>query len=291
MKSELHKALTLLINEDREAAVSVLRDAILEAAKDIKQKLDEEDDLEIVAPEDDLDDIEVDEVEGAEFDGDEVEVDDEVEVEEEPEIEDVVDRIEDVEAHIAELQAEMDRLRGEEVLDDVDGEEEIEVEDEIVSEEDFTSEFETLDADFDDFDLDAEVDFDIDLEEGKSFRHSEDDDEEVDFTAKRKASKEDRAARRREYNHEREDELVESIGEKVAIPANKEGRLAGTSKTVAVKKNSTLPKQEPVIKTEAEPIKTVGGKTKNPTAPKKPKLDVEIKNVKNAPHVKVIGKK
>lgn len=123
----LEQALELLINEEHDAASDLLHTVMVEKARSLYEELvdedfggDEKEDFadEIEA---DKDEIEADEIYDGE-EGDE-ESEDDVEVEDDDSVDDeeVEDRLEDVEASLAELRAEFDSLMGGDA--DVEGDE------------------------------------------------------------------------------------------------------------------------------------------------------------------------
>lgn len=218
MDKKLTLILESLVNDDRSEAERLLHDLIVELARKINSKIEAEAvdavddfaDIEIMGESEEFADVELDsegEVDG-EIDGEEAEdVDGEGE-EEDLSLEGLDDRIDDLDAQIAALQAEIDGLSGEDAIDDIDGDEFVEGKSFRHSEDE--DEFDVkanrrASADLrkgrkpTDVELEETV---IDMEtgdevsEGKSFRHS--DDEEEDVTAKRKAGAERRKDRKPE---------------------------------------------------------------------------------------------
>lgn len=142
-REKLEQVMDLLINEEHEAAEELLHQVMVEKAREAYENLVEEDfggDMK----DDFADDIEadVDEIEADEVFDDEGMDDEEMEVDLDDEGEEVEDRVEDLEAALADLRAEFDALMGgDEVLGD-----------------------EYDDAEMD-MDMEVDMDMDMDMEE------------------------------------------------------------------------------------------------------------------------------
>lgn len=188
-RSKLEQVLELLINEEREAAEELLHDFIVENARQIHEELLNESDEVVEEDLEDLDESEEELTDDLETDEDEIETEefyDEDEMEDEEAVGDEMDfgdeeaegdvesRVDDLEAALAELEAEFEKIMaGDDSDDDA---EELEMDDEDDMEESF--------------DLELEESEDEDLEEAEEA----DDEELVEYVTAVSASEGDDGA-------------------------------------------------------------------------------------------------
>jgi hypothetical protein len=176
-RTTLEKVLELLINEEREAAEELLHDFIVENARQIHEELLRESDEVVEEDLEDLDESDEEMLDGLESDDSEIDTEefyDEDELEDEEAVDDlemgddmgddnIEGRVDDIEAALADLEAEFERIMaGEEEEGHDFGDE-----DEVGGDEgeDFGGDIE---ADFGDEDEDeVEESFDLDLDESE----------------------------------------------------------------------------------------------------------------------------
>ena len=200
----------------------------------------------------------------ADMDGVEGDIEDEVE----GEVDSAEDRMDDLEAQLADLQAEFDRMVGATDAEDFGGE--TEASDDI--------EVDTGDADGDEMSFDVEGD-DM-IGEGKSYKYDDEEDDEDDVRSKKKSSQEKRSSAKskrdiEEATEESEDEQLdegvdlEEVG-KVTMDGAKE---VGDGGSIKVSTKSPIPQNKIGDRAfKGKPVENKGPTVSGFNKPDAPKL-------------------